>query len=124
MIKAISEAQNMIYEMSRKSQIVKDIMAKKLEFISDPRNRYISYNHAMDLRAKYYDGKVEGKDEEREIQRQKMQDVVIEHYAPKYKGDISWLDNLSIEEYLYIENMMFHDATLKELKNYVESVKQ
>ncbi|MCD7808314.1 MAG: hypothetical protein LUH02_03150, partial [Erysipelotrichaceae bacterium] len=68
------EVQNLIYEMSRKSQIVKDIMAKKLEFISDPRNRYISYNHAMDLQTKYYDGK----DEEREIQRQNMHDVVIE----------------------------------------------
>ncbi|MCD7892989.1 MAG: hypothetical protein LUG60_04725, partial [Erysipelotrichaceae bacterium] len=77
MIKAISEVQNLIYEMSRKSQIVKDIMAKKLEFISDPRNRYISYNHAMDLQTKYYDGKadgkiegkIEGKDEEQEVQR-------------------------------------------------------
>ncbi len=38
MITVLSKTQKIIYEMIGTSQIVKDIMAKKLEFISDPRN--------------------------------------------------------------------------------------
>ncbi|MCD7840131.1 MAG: hypothetical protein LUG46_05820 [Erysipelotrichaceae bacterium] len=118
-----SEIQNIIYEMSRKSQIVKDIMAKKLEFISDPRNRYISYNHAMDLRAKYYDGKVEGKDEEREIQRQKMQDVVVESFKLKYNSDSKFLEDLTLDDYNRIVAMLLNDCSIEDIETFVGSLR-
>ncbi len=122
MITVLSKIQN-IYEMSRKSQIVKDIMAKKLEFISDPRNRYISYNHAMDLQTKYYDGKDEGKDEEREEQRQKYYQRVLKKFKMNYSEDFEFLEDLSLEAYKEIYEMIIDDVSINAIKAYVESLR-
>ncbi len=94
-------------------------MAKKLEFISDPRNRYISYNHAMDLQTKYYDGK----DEEREEQRQKYYQSVLKRFKMNYSEDSDFLIDLSLEDYEEIYEMIIDNASIELVKEYVESVK-
>ncbi len=127
MITVLSKTQKIIYEMIGTSQIVKDIMAKKLEFISDPRNRYISYNHAMDLQTKYYDGKtdgkIEGKDEEREKQRIDYYNRVLRRFEMKYDEDNKFLDDLPLEAYKEIYEMIIDDVSINAIKAYVESLR-
>ncbi|MCD7892990.1 MAG: hypothetical protein LUG60_04730, partial [Erysipelotrichaceae bacterium] len=80
-----------------------------------------------DLQTKYYDGKadgkIEGKDEEQEVQRIDYYNRVLRRFGMKYDGDCKFLENLPLDAYKEIYEMIIDNVSVEVIKEYVESLR-
>ncbi|MCD7892972.1 MAG: hypothetical protein LUG60_04640 [Erysipelotrichaceae bacterium] len=128
------EIQNAINKMAETSQAVRDLLSKRFQYLASPENRYTSLKHQMDLNTQYYEGVddgiekgiekgiVQGHDEEYEKLRKQNCSKVKYRFIEKYDVDVCFSDDLSYDEYDYIDNLIFKNASLDEIKTYVEAL--
>ncbi len=67
--------------------------------------------------------RMEGIIEEQKVQRQKYYQRVLKCFKMNYCEDPAFLNDLSLEAYEYIDDLIFENACIDELKDYVKSLK-
>ncbi|MCD7892973.1 MAG: hypothetical protein LUG60_04645 [Erysipelotrichaceae bacterium] len=112
------EIQNAINKMAETSQAVRDLLSKRFQYLASPENRYTSLKYQMDLNTQYY----EGIDNEREKQRKDYYNRVLKRFIDKYSVEVCFDDNLSYDDYEHIDNLLFNNASLEEIKTYAEAL--
>ncbi len=122
------EVQKAINKMAETSQAVRDLLSKRYQYLAKPENRYDSIKHQMNLNTQYYEGVDHGIEKgikkgvikEREEHRQDYYQRVVRRFKMNYLDDTSFLQDLSLEAYKELYEMIIDGVSIEDIKNYVD----
>ncbi|MCD7809860.1 MAG: hypothetical protein LUH02_11005 [Erysipelotrichaceae bacterium] len=113
------ETRKNIEILKRKDKVIRNMVDMRNEYLGDPLYQIALMKDYLERSTE----RMEGKIEEQEEQRQKYYQRVLKRFKMNYGEDPTFLKDLSLEAYEYIDDLIFDKASIDEIKDYVESLK-
>ncbi|MCD7950204.1 MAG: hypothetical protein LUG12_08100 [Erysipelotrichaceae bacterium] len=105
--------------LKRKEKVIGDMVDMRDEYLRDAYGQVLMVKDYLERSTE----RMEGILEDQRVQRKDYYKRVLKRFKMNYGEDPSFLKNLSLEAYKEIYEMIIDDASIDEIKDYVESLK-